>query len=96
MAGKKLVCAGLHIYTKNNNPDETENFPATDIRRRYTCRQESTLSKDRVDTVADPVRIVTGPTVCPGDVTTDKRGGSIVIFVSGGACIYDKLRIFAV
>jgi hypothetical protein len=67
--------------TKNNNPDETENFPATDTRRRYTCRQESPLSKDRVDTVADPVRIVTGPIVCPVDVTTGKRGGSIVIFV---------------
>ena len=67
--------------TKNNNPDETENFPATDIRRRYSCRQESPLSGDRVDTVVDPVGIVTGPTVCPVDVTTGKRGGSIVIFV---------------
>lgn len=38
------------------------------------------LEEDRVDTVVDPVRIVTGPTVCPVDVTTDMRGGSIVIF----------------
>ena len=39
------------------------------------------LEEDRVDTVVDPVRIVTGPTVCPVDVTTDMRRGSIVIFV---------------
>lgn len=37
------------------------------------------LEEDRVDTVVDPVRIVTGPTVCPVDVTTGKRGGLIVI-----------------
>ena len=38
------------------------------------------LEEDRVDTVVDPVRIVTGPTVCPVDVTTDMRRGSIVLF----------------